>query len=82
MWTSAQFGIEPQLEPDTGDLGDGWSEMRGHTATDGLHLLAKRGHRHQSTAQGTWSRSGGGHSTAIHSLVVLLEHSGQGGCIQ
>ena len=49
MGTTAQFGIEPQLEPDAGHLGNGWSEVRRDTATEGLHLLTQWCHGNQCT---------------------------------
>ena len=66
MWTSAQFEIEPQFEPDTGNLGDGRPEVRGDTATDGLDLLAEGSHGDQSTARGTRNRSRGDLSPQRH----------------
>ena len=51
MGTRAQFGIEPEFEPDGGYLGDGRSNMRRNTAADGLHLLTQWCHGNQHTEE-------------------------------
>ena len=47
---AAQFGIEPQFEPDAGHLREGGPEVGGNTAAVSLYLLTQGSHGNQHTA--------------------------------